>query len=40
MVLMLRSNVVDSVKALIGFGSLGVCCGKLINVFCFGTKEK
>ena len=30
----------DSVKALIGFGFLDIWCGKLINVFCFRTKEK
>ena len=33
MVLMLRSDVVGFVKVVIGFGSLGVWCGEIINAF-------
>ena len=37
---MLRLDVVDFVKDVIDFGSLGVWCGKVIIVFCFKIKEK
>ena len=37
---MLRLDVVDSIKDVIGFGSLDVWCGKAIVVFCFRNKEK
>ena len=38
--LILRLDVVGFIMDVIGFGSVGVWCEKVIIVFCFRTKKK